>query len=122
MRAIALQTADKASLVLALALATAGIGAIECTDAELVGIEDLGQLGYEARELGQVRSDALGRKLETGNQPARLVRAVKRNFTLSAKVLIANHVLMPDQYAALMKGSTPHIAIEFGAEQTRVSH
>jgi hypothetical protein len=120
-RVVALGSADKASLVLALGLASAGVGAIFCADDSPVMIEDIGPLGYEQRELGSPRRDALARRLEAGSHPCRLANANAPTKSLSASVFVAHHLSSPTNYSEILRGGTAHLSIEFGAEETRVS-
>jgi len=120
-RVIALGSADKASLVLALGLASAGVGAIFCNDDSPVAIEDIGPLGYDGKELGSPRRDALARRLESGSHPCRLAVATMPSKSLSASVYVAHHLATPPKYSEILRGGTAHLSIEFGIEETRVS-
>jgi hypothetical protein len=120
-RAIALHTGDKSSLVLALGLASAGIGAIACQDDSPVTIEDVAPLGYDQRELGAPRRDALARRLEAGSHPCRLENAISPTKSLSASVFVGNHLSLPKNYSDVLRGGSVHLSIEFGVEETRVS-
>ena len=120
-RVVSLATADKASLVLALGLASAGVGAILCNDDSPVMIEDIGPLGYDQRELGSPRRDALARRLEQGSHPCRIANSNTPPKALAASVFIAHHLASPKGYSEILRGGTAHLSIEFGVEETRVS-
>ncbi|MEY4348816.1 MAG: hypothetical protein RL719_113, partial [Actinomycetota bacterium] len=120
-RLVSLESGDKASLLLALGLAAAGVGALTCADDSPVMPEDVGPLGYDQRELGSPRRDALARKLEEGVHPCRLVSGPARSRVLAAAVFVGNRFVAPERYRQAMRGSTPHICVEFGAEETKVS-
>lgn len=120
-RVVSLDSGDKGSLLLALGLAAAGVGALTCQDATPVMPEDIGPLGYAQRELGSPRRDALARKLEDGIHPCRLVSGPARSKVLAATVFVGNRFVAPERYKKAMRGSTPHICVEFGAEETKVS-
>lgn len=120
-RVVELDSGDKASLLLALGLAAAGVGALICKDDSPVMPEDIGPLGYAQRELGSARRDAMARKLEDGVHPCRLVSALTRSKVLSAKVFVGTRFVSPERYRQTMRGSTPHIGVEFGSEETKVS-
>ncbi len=120
-RIVALDTADKASLLLALGLAAAGVGAISCNDDSPVMPEDIGALGFNQRELGSPRRDALARKLEDGVHPCRLVSGLAKSKVLAATVYVGHRFVAPERYRSSMRGSTPHLCVEFGVEQTRIS-
>ncbi len=120
-RVVELDAGDKASLLLALGLAAAGVGALICNDDSPVMPEDIGPLGYNQRELGFARRDAMARKLEDGVHPCRIVSGLTKTKVLSAKVFVGNRFLAPERYRQAMRGSTPHLCVEFGAEETKVS-
>lgn len=120
-RVVALESGDKASLLLALGLAAAGVGALICNDDSPVMPEDIGPLGYARRELGSARRDAMARKLEDGVHPCRLVSGLERHKVLAAKVFVGDRFVAPEAYRQAMRGSTPHLCVEFGAEETKVS-
>ena len=120
-RVIALGSGDKASLVLALGLASAGIGAILCNDDSPVSIEDIGPLGYDPIELGSPRREALARRLESGSHPCRLAVANTPSKTLAASVFVAHHLASPPKYSEILRGGSAHLTIEFAIEETRVS-
>ncbi len=120
-RVVELDSGDKASLLLGLGLAAAGVGALICNDVSPVMPEDIGPLGYAQRELGSARRDALARKLEAGVHPCRLVSGLTKSKALSAKVFVGSRFVSPERYRQAMRGSTPHLCVEFGAEETKVS-
>lgn len=120
-RQVSLASADKSSLVLALALASAGIGAVSSNDNSPVTMQDIGPLGYSSSELGSSRVDALARRLELGNHPCRLVRPGSKHFTLALTVFTSMHMTPNHVYRDAMKGSTPHLAIEYGFGETVVT-
>jgi len=120
-RVVSLASADKASLVLALALASAGVGAILCNDDSPVTIEDIGPLGYDQRELGSPRRDALARRLEAGSHPCRLANSKTPPKSLAASVFLGHHVAAPAGYSEVLRGGTAHLSIEFAIEETRIS-
>ena len=119
-RSVYLTSGDSTSLLLALALASAGLGAIHCNDDSKVERTDLGSLGYEALELGQPRAAAMSRRLEMGSHFCRVTAPSKR-FTMQAAVLVGSQITKPQNYADLMRGSTAHLAIEFATNTTTVS-
>jgi len=120
-RVVSLDSGDKASLMLALGLAASGVGALTCSDDTPVMPEDIGPLGYGQRELGSPRRDALARKLEEGVHPCRVVSGTAKSKVLAATVFVGHRFVAPERYRKAMRGSTPHICIEFGAEETRIS-
>ena len=120
-RVISLEAADSASLLLALALASAGVGGIVCTDNSPVLLEDIGPLGYGRQELGSPRRDALARVLEAGAHPCRLVSANSKTKALSATIFVGARFLPPERYSEVLRGATPHLAIEYGSEETKIS-
>jgi hypothetical protein len=120
-RIVALASGDKASLVLALGLASAGVGAIACQDDSPVTIEDVGPLGFDPSELGSPRRDALARRLEAGSHPCRLANTNTPPKSLALSVFVAHHLAAPNNYSAVLRGGTAHLSIEFGVEETRVS-
>lgn len=119
-RSVHLVDGDSTALLLALALASAGLGAIHCSDASKVDRSDLGSLGYADHELGQSRSAAMSRRLEIGSHLCR-VTMPSRRFTMQAAVLIGSQITKPQNYRELMRGSTAHLAIEFATNTTTVN-
>jgi hypothetical protein len=119
-RAVQMLDADGTSLLLSLALASAGLGAIYCSDSSLVTVNDLGPLGFANDELGQPRWQALARRLEEGSHPCRVI-SPSRRFTQQAAVLVGSQVTKYQRYEPLMRGSTPHLAIEYSMNKTLVT-
>lgn len=118
--AVQLMDGDGASLLLALGLASSGLGAIYCADGSPVTRADVGPLGYSIDELGSSRWSALARRLESGPHPCRVV-SPSRRFSQQAAVLTGSQLTKSSRYENLLRGSTPHLAIEFSIHKTVVT-
>jgi hypothetical protein len=110
---------DRTGLLISKTLAEAGFRQLMTTDYEVVGRGDLGELGYQADQLGLPRLSAARVILESNGSQVQLThQTVKNNKQTVAIVLSGMHRIQPQNYRNL---STPHIAIEYGIDEIRIS-
>ncbi len=119
---------NKTSLMLALGLASAGIGSIRCDDDAPIEISDTGLLGFDRSQIGKPKNAVLAELLGRSKGPCRLssrASPASKRRGLALKVIAASHPLsMADfqgfgDYPAEASGAV--LAIELGIEQSRVS-
>lgn len=124
-RAIHVETLNRAGLLVALGLASGGIGQIISHDQSAVLKSELGPTGYPTQLLGAQHIDAL-RSLLAASPNSVIVSSgqklsEKKLQKLDCAVLIAQQVIEPRRYATWMNRDVPHLVITFDSESVSVS-
>lgn len=122
---VAITRLNKTTLVLALALASSGIGAVWCDDDTPIELADTGLLGFDRSLIGTPKNLALAALLESSVGPCKLLTskdAAAGGARFSVAVMCANHSLtMADFEADGQRRPASTLAIELGVESSRVS-
>jgi hypothetical protein len=122
---VAITRLNKTTLVLALALASSGIGAVWCDDDSPIELADTGLLGFDRSLIGTPKNLALAALLESSVGPCKLLTskdAATGGARFSVAVMCANHSLtMADFEADGQRRPAGTLAIELGVESSRVS-
>jgi len=118
---------NKTALILALALASAGIGSIFCDDDSAIQLEDTGLLGFDRGKIGKPKNEVLAELVNQSQAPCTL-RTKSSSTGRSASqlnVIVASHPLSMADFqryeVAAAKVPPAFLAIELGIEQSRVS-
>lgn len=124
-RAVHIESLERAGLLVALGLASGGIGQIISSDAGQVTKSELGPTGYPTQLLGAARIDAL-RSILAASPNSAMVSSTqklseKKLQKIDCAVLIAQQVIEPRRYAAWMNRDVAHLVITFDSEAVSVS-
>jgi hypothetical protein len=110
---------DRTGLTLIKGLSELGFRKFETADYGFVNRDDLGELGFHSDQLGIARLSATRTLLETHASDSMISHPpTKPKLPVDLTILSAMHGLVPNQYRSL---ATPHLAIEYGIDQLRVS-
>jgi len=126
--AVSIMQLNKTSLLLALALAAAGIGGIICNDDSPIELADTGHLGFDRSQIGKPKNLVLSEMFNKSKAPCQLIgrgEASRLAKACGLKVVVAHHPLAMADFAEFKTSGQPKgsalLAIELGVEVSRVS-
>ena len=123
--AVYIDTLDNTGLLLAGALAAAGVGVIVSGDERPVTQQDVTGNGYPQGLLGHPRVAAARLMLESTVGSCRVVEAhklkPKQLGAVSLAIIVAQQVIQPARYQNWVSAGVPHLAITYSADFVEVS-
>lgn len=123
--AIFIDTLDATGLLLAGALAAAGVGVIVSGDDRPVTQQDIGANAYPQGLLGHPRAAAARMMLEAAVTSCRVVDAKKLKSqqlgSVTLAIIVAQQVMQPARYQRWVSAGVPHLAVTYSPDFVEVS-
>ena len=118
------ETLDRVGLMLARALAAAGVGSLVSTDTQRVAITDVAADGYPSRARFASRAEAAEMIVSQGFSPTK-TRLVKPHPAVLGKsrvaVLVGYGSLPPERHQSWLRMGVAHLSVVFDDQGVRVS-
>lgn len=121
-KTVAIDTLDRAGLLIALGLASTGVGRILSADRSMVSAADTGAVAYPLSAIGRPRIAALQELLIAAGASTLVADSATLTPARARRdldVLVATHVLHPARHRDV--AAKPHVAVIFGTDSVEVS-